>query len=358
MQAQMDTDHSIISRAFEGMAAAAAGNPRALLTLAYKAQQNGDTPRSLELAQEVLSFDEADPETTSAARQLLARTVPGWHFPMMLDQERNQAFEEAIERAVRPEMRVLDIGSGSGLLAMMAARAGAREVHSCEMNPVIARTAREIVRRNGFADTITVHAKNSRKLDPEADLGGQADLVISEVIGKDFVCEHVLPTMQDAALRLAKPGVQFIPQGGEIRVALAHYARFEEREVGEVSGFDLSPFNLLRKPRLNVQVNDPGLVLRGVPVDLFAFDFTSTEAAAERTHMELEATGGPVNGVVQWLRLQMDAVGSFENAPGPDSSRSWAMVFFPFAEPVTLAAGERVRIGASIARNKLSLWKD
>ena len=203
MQALMNTDHSIALRAFEGMVAAAAGNPRALLALSYMAQQNGDTPRSLELAQEVLALAEADAETERAARHLLARTVPDWHFPMMLDQERNQAFEDAIERAVRPEMRVLDIGSGSGLLAMMAARAGAREVHSCEMNPVIAKTAREIVQRNGFAGTITVHARNSRMLDPEGDLGGQADLVISEVIGKDFVCEHVLPTMQDAARPLA-----------------------------------------------------------------------------------------------------------------------------------------------------------
>lgn len=353
----METDHSIILRAFEGLVTAAAGNPRALVALAHQARENGDIRRSLQLAEEVLSLGTADPETARAARDLMTRMVPDWHYPMMLDDLRNQAFQDAIERAVRPDMRVLDIGSGSGLLAMMAARAGAGEVHSCELNPVIAQTARDIVERNGFAGTITVHGKNSNKLDPEADLGGRADLVISEIIGKDFVCEHVLPSMRDAARRLAKPGAQFIPQGGEIRVALAHYARLDDRMVGEVCGFDLSPFNNLRHSRINVQVNDPALTLRGSPADLYAFDFDTIEPVAERTSIELEASGGPVNGVIQWLRLQMDADGSFENPPGPDSSRSWAMVFFPFAETVTLAAGDRVQIGASITRNKLRLWK-
>lgn len=357
MQALMQTDHSIIQRAFEGLVTAAAGNPRALVALAHQARENGDVRRSLELAGEALALGTADAETARAARDLHTRMVPDWHYPMMLDHRRNQAFQDAIERAVRPEMRVLDIGSGSGLLAMMAARAGAAEVHSCELNPVIAETAREIVQRNGFAGTITIHAKNSSKLDPDADLGGQADLVISEIIGKDFVCEHVLPSMRDAARRLAKPGVQFIPQGGEIRVALAHYARLDDRKVGEVCGFDLSPFNGLRHSRINVQVNDPALELRSAPADLFAFDFATTEPTAERASIDLESTGGEANGVIQWLRLQMDATGSFENPPGPDSSRSWAMVFFPFAEPLNLAAGDRVRIGASIARNKLSLWK-
>ena len=357
MAALMESDHTIVRQAFEGLVASAKGKPKALLTLAVQAHQSGNMRRSLELAQEVLALSQADPEISLAARNLLAHSVPGWHFPMMLDQQRNLAFQDAIERAVRPDMRVLDIGSGSGLLAMMAARAGAGAIHSCESNPVIAEVAGQIVRSNGFAERITIHNKNSSKLDAESDMGGQVDLVISEIIGKDFVCEEVLPSLRDAARRLTKPGAQFIPQGGEIRVALAHYERLDERMVGEVCGFDLSPFNLLRQSRLSVQGNDPALVVRGKTTSLYAFDFASIEGPTELTSKGLEASGGTVNGVVQWLWLQMDAYGSFENAAGPNPSRSWAMVFFPFAEPITLAPGDQVNIAASIARNKLSIWK-
>ena len=179
----MESDIVLARRAFEPLVAAAKGNARALIALAGEALRNGDHKRCHELAQDALRLNPDDREVVSEARTLIARMVPGWHFPMMLDEIRNQAFKDAIERAMRPDMKVLDIGSGSGLLAMMAAQAGASEVHSCELNPVIADIATQIVRNNGFAEKITIHACNSRKLDPAADLGGPADLVISEIIG-------------------------------------------------------------------------------------------------------------------------------------------------------------------------------
>jgi len=298
----MENDLALAQRAFEPLVAAARGNARALIALAGEAQHNGDLKRCQELARDALELKPDDPEILSEVRALLSRAVPGWHFPMMLDDIRNRAFQEAIERAVHPNVKVLDIGSGSGLLAMMAARAGAREVHSCEMNPVIAATARQIVERNGYADQVTIHACSSQKLDADADLGGRADLVISEIIGKDLVCEKVLPTMQDAVRRLAKPDARFIPQSGQIRVALAHYAKLDERKIGEVCGFDLSPFNQLRRGRCSVPVNDPSLALRGELAEPFSFDFTTANPQADRVSLELIAAGGTVNGVVQWFR--------------------------------------------------------
>jgi type III protein arginine methyltransferase len=356
MQGTM-SDSVLAKRAFEPLVAAAKGNSRALLALAEEAFLNGDRARCQELADDALAASPQDPAVQFGVRHLLARMVPKWHFPMMLDDIRNRAYQEAIERAVRPDMKVLDIGSGSGLLAMMAARAGAREVHSCEMNPVIANVAARIVRQNGYDEQVTVHPRNSAKIDPEADLGGQADLVISEIIGKDLVCEHVLPSLRDAVKRLAKPGAQFIPCRGEIRVALAYYPKIEERKVGEICGFDLSEFNQLAPARIQMQVGDPSLVLRGEATNLFSFDFTSLEPHQERVSMDLVATGGAANGVVQWFRLQMDAESSFENSPGPDSSPSWMLVFFPFSSQVELDPGERLTVGASVAKNILRVWQ-
>lgn len=351
----MESDIVLARRAFEPLVAAAKGNARALIALAGEALRNGDHKRCHELAQEALRLNPDDREVVSEARTLIARMVPGWHFPMMRDEIRNQAFKDAIERAVRPDMKVLDIGSGSGLLAMMAARAGACEVHSCELNPIIADTAMQIVRNNGFAEQITIHACNSLRLDPVTDLGGPADLVISEIIGKDLVCEEVLPSMRDAVRRLAKPGAQFIPRSGEIRVALAYFARLDDRKVGETCGFDLSAFNQLQPARFNVQVNDPSLAVRGETAELFSFDFSAAEAPADSASLELVASGGMVNGVVQWFRLQMDDFGSFENFPGPHSSRSWALIFFPFAVTIETDPGDRIGVVASVAKNFLRI---
>ena len=88
-----------------------------------------------------------------------------YHFPMIADEGRNRPFDRALIAAVSAFKRahggrgprVLDIGSGSGLLAMMAARAGASEVHSLEMVPALAAVAKHIVAANGYSDTVHVH---------------------------------------------------------------------------------------------------------------------------------------------------------------------------------------------------------
>jgi hypothetical protein len=58
-----------------------------------------------------------------------------WHYRMLNDQARNEAYDRAIRRALllRPGAVVLDIGGGTGLLSMFAARAGARHVYCCEV---------------------------------------------------------------------------------------------------------------------------------------------------------------------------------------------------------------------------------
>ena len=71
------------------------------------------------------------------------------------------SYGPALERAKRPGDTVFEIGTGSGIVAMMAARAGAGRVVTCEVLPVMADAAREIVELNGLSDLITVINKKS-----------------------------------------------------------------------------------------------------------------------------------------------------------------------------------------------------
>jgi type II protein arginine methyltransferase len=154
------------------------GNPAAMLGLARMLHEDGQKEKALAVCRAALELAPDDGKLAAQIKSFINRTVPGWHFSIVRDDVRNAAYEAALRRAVTPGARVLEIGTGTGLLAMMAARAGAAAVISCEMTPVIAEKAAEIVARNGYADRVRVVAKHSDKLDAEADMGGRADLLV------------------------------------------------------------------------------------------------------------------------------------------------------------------------------------
>jgi len=74
----------------------------------------------------------------------------------MADEIRSAAFDRALRETVRPGMRVLDVGAGSGLLGMMAARAGAASVVSVELDPLVAEAARRNIENCNLQSIISV----------------------------------------------------------------------------------------------------------------------------------------------------------------------------------------------------------
>ena len=90
--------------------------------------------------------------------------VPQWHIPMMNDNERNNAYLRAINSAIKGNEYVLEIGTGSGLLSMMADDAGAQKVVTCEVSQPIAEAAKRIIALNGYSDRIDVINKKSTQL--------------------------------------------------------------------------------------------------------------------------------------------------------------------------------------------------
>ncbi len=353
----MITDEALLDSAFERLVAAAAGKPRALLHLAASAMRQGKHERGLELAIAARELAGEDRNLASWASDMIAGSVFKYHVPMIRDDPRNRAFEAAILRAITPETRLLDIGSGTGLLAMMAARAGARQVYSCEANVALAHVAREIVEKNGYADRVTILAKHSKDVDADADLGGPADLCVAELVGNDLVNEFILPSMRDVVHRLIRPGAQVIPRAGEIRVALAWWDGLDERRMGEECGFDMAPFNPLLPTRFGIEVGDDKLVLRGEEASLFAFDFAATAPPPETAEIALLAHSGPINGIAQWIRLHMDEVGQYENRPETGTSSHWSCLFFPLKRAIDGALCPVVRIGGTHLGNRLRLWQ-
>jgi type II protein arginine methyltransferase len=333
------------------------GRPMAMLALARQLSGVGQRDLALDIMTRALALEPDDGEVRALATELLSDGVHTWHFSIVRDHPRNKAYEDALRSAIFPGCTVLEIGTGTGLLAMMAARAGAARVITCEADPAIAAAARENVAINGFADRVTVVNKHSTKLDL-ADVGGLADILVSEIVSNDMLSEGTLPAHEDAIPRLLKPGGAVIPVRGQIRIALMDDGGAAQSDLGLIESFDLSAFNRLRRPYRNIPVGSASITLRSAATDLFAFDFGRGPWRSERRETVVASHGGRVSGIVQWIALDLDDRERYENHPGPDATSCWGAIYWPFARPVMSEPGEAFSIGAFHEENRVRIWRN
>lgn len=137
--------------------------------------------------------------------------APAIHATMLNDRARTDGFVRGIREVVKEGDVVLDIGTGSGILAITAARAGARHVYAVEAS-TIADAAQATIDATEVADKITLIRGWSTKI----DLPEKADVLVSEIIGNDPFDENVLAVFSDAHKRHLHPGARIVP--GKIRV--------------------------------------------------------------------------------------------------------------------------------------------
>jgi precorrin-6B methylase 2 len=125
---------------------------------------------------------------------------------MLHDDRRTGDYLAAVAQAVRPGDVVVDIGTGSGVMAIAAARAGARHVYAIEASD-IAGVAERVFVANGVEDRVTLIPGWSRQV----QLPEPADVLVSEVIGNEPLEEEILETTLDARRRLLKPDGRLVP---------------------------------------------------------------------------------------------------------------------------------------------------
>jgi SAM-dependent methyltransferase len=123
---------------------------------------------------------------------------------MLHDKERNRVYEKAITKIIanfvdkmdrRPA--VLDVGAGTGLLSMMAARAGAEGVVGCEMYGPMAAVAEHVVADNGMSEEVQIIPAKSTDID-----GFKVDLLVSELLDSALLGESCVFSHADAIGRL------------------------------------------------------------------------------------------------------------------------------------------------------------
>ncbi|ATL25496.1 50S ribosomal protein L11 methyltransferase [Streptomyces formicae] len=293
---------------------------------------------------------------SGAMSDIALASVPRWHFAMLNDTERNSALVSALESSVPPGSHVLDIGSGTGLLAMAAVRAGAGRVTTCELNPLLAEVARQIIDAHGMSDTITVIGKPSTELVVGKDIDARADVLVSEIVDCGLIGEGLLPSIRHAREHLLAPDGIMLPATARLYGQLVQSESMARlNRVDMASGFDVSLMNSLATPgHFPVRLNTwPHQMLSGA-VPLVAFDLEKgILGPGARTLPVAAETDGLAHALVVWFELDL---GATTLCNGPDSKDShWMQALVPFELPVPVTAGEKVPLRLSWSDYRLSV---
>lgn len=190
-----------------------------------------------------------------------------YHERLLSDRLRNQGFFRAIKKHVSAGMRVMDIGTGTGVWAIAAAQLGASRVVAIEKDQLLIPIIERLALKNGVNDRVEVVAGDSR----EVKVAGKFDVIISETIGNYGFDEEIVPIIIDARKRFMKKEGVVIPRAVTTVVAPAHLKNASERLPAglkldfsflEALNFDISKrltegseFELLASPALLAQVD-------------------------------------------------------------------------------------------------------
>lgn len=174
--------------------------------------------------EKILSIDSNFLKSYQNLDNVKNQLVERWHFCMLNDSDRNRKYKAAIGKAIQQRSNlgssVLDIGTGTGLLALYAHEMGASLVTACDCSPLMCYIASEAFRRNGFGDQIKLIPKHSTKLD-ESDLGGKVDLIVTETMDCGVFGEGLLDTLIHAKENLLKTNGLIIP--GHVKIFVAGF---------------------------------------------------------------------------------------------------------------------------------------
>jgi len=300
---------------------------------------------------------ELDPENTSLQQDLQSTyrdMVPPWHFPMLNDQVRNDVYYEAISRAITPEDIVLDIGTGSGLLAMMAAKAGAKHIYACEVIKPVAEMARQIVKENGFADKISIIDKSSTILEIGLDLPEPATVLVSEILDIALLGEGVLPSLKHAKNCLITQNATIIPASAKMWGLLVNCKNFKKMNTVEnVHGFDLKAFNYFHHTSHSFDLEKDEHHALSEPFEVFSIDFKNIPDGPQTFTINIPIiSDGTAQAVVAWFDLILFDNIEFSTRKG-ERHNHWRQIVFFLNKETAVKKGESFIISAGHTEKSL-----
>ncbi|EDV24647.1 uncharacterized protein TRIADDRAFT_56661 [Trichoplax adhaerens] len=309
--------------------------------------------------------------------------VERWHFCMLNDITRNSSYRDAIDRAIASDARasVLDIGSGSGILSMLAVKAGAKDVYACEMSDVWHDISKQVLLDNCMDKNVKlIKAKSTNLMIPE-DIPDRVSLVVTETLDSGVLGEGIIKFIQHAWRDLLTvntapvqddnitdsnqlsshidnkknhPVGKVIPAGVTIYICAieCEYIRRESRLLhSNIQGLDVSKLRLIGNSE-NMAINKvDDYMAEPYTTERLAFlpggckyltdvcsilhlDFNYPHILHppmylnKKFKLKLDCVQtGRIDAIAMWFNLQLDDKIAFTTSPG--SNLSWEQAIYP-----------------------------
>jgi tetratricopeptide (TPR) repeat protein len=285
----------------------------------------------------------------------LSRLVPLWHVPMVNEKKRNDAYYFALEAVINPNSSVFEIGTGSGLLSMMAAKMNVKKITTCESNPIIAEKANTIITNNGYRKVINLLSKKSTDVILDVDLSEKSNVLVSEIFSSELLGEGVLHAIEDVKRRLLTLDAKIIPATASIMVSMFGGEEIQDiLYIKDSYGLRIEEFNSIVSKKITLINNQLPIKLFADEVEAFRFEFESKSYfPTENKTLNLPIkSSGVCCGVIQWIRLEMTKDIFYENHPTDGTTVSgWQQIAYIFKEPIEIREGQTAVVFAQHDRN-------
>jgi precorrin-6B methylase 2 len=262
------------------------------------------------------------------------------HKMMLEDAVRTIAYADAIAATVRPEHRVVDFGSGTGVLAVFAARQHPKRVDAIERTSMV-HFARQIAARSGCAEIVFHHGDHTT-----FQTDGPVDVIVSEWMGHCVFHEAMLEPLIQLRDRWLKPGGQMIPKRISLHVGLVVDSAVHEGDTflhGAPYGVDFSAIAELpaRQTGLVTLARDQ---LLKTDCNLATLDLETLSAVPESFTGEMVADkAARVYGLLGWFSAELSP--GITLGTGPDDPLThWRHMYFPLPEPMDVEPGTRLEL--------------
>lgn len=275
------------------------------------------------------------------------------HRRMVGDRWRTEAFARAIRECVRPKDVVLDLGTGTGILAMLSAKAGARRVYAVDQSE-IAQSAANLVKANGLQHVVRVLRGPASGI----EIKEKVDVLVSEWLGHFAFVEGMLEDVLAARDAHLAPGGRLLPSRVSAMLApiddpvlYAHDGPGFWREA--VQGLD---FSLLEDVELAqgraVQLRiEPGALLSPgqalVTLDLARARMTDVWQSGELAFETRR--DGVLNGFAGWFTADLSPNERLDTGPAFPETH-WSQSYFAFP-PRAVKSGQTLTVRYLLERD-------